>query len=243
MQAGIPLHLAQPYTSEIIFFQDARLGKPDGLQAPGEFKLGMVKTSRHLLSTSAEFNWEQSRNARMYRVVVAQTPQFNEIIAQDVSATPSIALAKLPPSRQLFWKVEAISRGGTTVNTGSSGTFTTPEVLATNVSFASDLQWTKATAGAQNPVRRDQNLHGKTIKFNGQPVEKGLWTHAFNDNSPADIVFDLSDRKFAVFKASVGLDDLGEKGSVQFMVLVDGQKKAESPVMRPKKIHSLGREC
>ena len=69
--------------------------------------------------------------------------------------------------------------------------------------------------------------------------EKGLWTHAFNDQTPADIVFDLSGQKFEVFKASVGLDDLGERGSVQFQVLVDGQKKAESPVMRPKKVHAL----
>jgi endo-alpha-N-acetylgalactosaminidase len=66
-----------------------------------------------------------------------------------------------------------------------------------------------------------------------------LWTHSFNDSTPADILFDIADRKYAVFKATVGLDDLGERGSVQFQVLVDGQKKAESPVMRPKKTHEL----
>jgi len=32
---------------------------------------------------------------------------------------------------------------------------------------------------------------------------------------------------------------VGEKGSVQFQVLVDGQKKAESPIMLPKKVHEL----
>ena len=148
-------------------------------------------------------------------------------------------LAKLPPSRKLHWKVEAISHGGSRANSGPSGTFTTPDILARGVTFASDMQWINATAGASNPVRRDKNLNGQTIKINGKPVEKGLWTHAFNDNTPADIVFDLKERKFAVFKASVGLDDLGEKGSVQFQVIVDGQTKATSPIMLPKKMHDL----
>ena len=35
------------------------------------------------------------------------------------------------------------------------------------------------------------------------------------------------------------MDDLGEKGSVQFQVLVDGQKKAESPIMFPKKVQDI----
>jgi hypothetical protein len=48
-----------------------------------------------------------------------------------------------------------------------------------------------------------------------------------------------SKAKYSTFKATVGLDDLGEHGSVQFQVLVDGVKKAESPVMLPKKAHEL----
>ncbi|MCY3022074.1 MAG: NPCBM/NEW2 domain-containing protein, partial [Planctomycetota bacterium] len=32
---------------------------------------------------------------------------------------------------------------------------------------------------------------------------------------------------------------LGEKGSVQFQVLVDGQKKAETPVLRPRETRPL----
>ena len=82
-------------------------------------------------------------------------------------------------------------------------------------------------------------LSGKPVQINGKRMEKALWTHAFNDATPADIVFDIDGRGFAVFKATVGLDDLGEKGSVQFQVLVDGQHKAESPLMLPRKSHEL----
>jgi alpha-glucosidase len=68
---------------------------------------------------------------------------------------------------------------------------------------------------------------------------KGLWTHSFNDQTPADIVYDIASTNFVVFKARVGLDDLGDQGSVQFQVLVDGQVKAESPVLHPRQVHSL----
>jgi hypothetical protein len=122
---------------------------------------------------------------------------------------------------------------------GSAGTFATPDLAFRGVAFASDLPWVRAAAGADNPVRRDRNLKEKPLAIGGNPVEKGLWTHAFNDGTPADVVFDVSKASFAAFKAAVGLDDLGEKGSVQFQVLVDGEKKAESPVLKPRKIHSL----
>jgi hypothetical protein len=239
MQAGVTLKLPHPLASEIIFIQDSTLGKPDLTEAPGEFNLKSTKTSSQLVSTSAELTWDPSPNARMYRVLVSESPNLTNVIAQEAATTPSLLVAKLPPSRQLYWKVEAISRGGTTANSGPSGTFTTPESLAPGVTFASDMQWTQAKSGADTQVRRDGNLQNKTIKINGKPIDKGLWIHAFNDNSPAEIIFDLRGKKFATFKASIGLDDLGEKGSVQFQVLVDGQKKAESPVMRPKKSQSL----
>jgi hypothetical protein len=239
MQACLTLRLPQPNTSEIIFFQDAVLGKPKGLETPGNFALKSVKTKSGLISASAEFSWEPSRHARMYRVLVGETPLLSEIIAQEISAAPSVTLPKLPPGRTLYWKVEAIAQGGTTASRGPSGRFDTPESRARGITFASDLPWTKARAGAETKVERDHNLRGQPLRINRQPFEKGMWTHSFNDNSPADTVFDLRGRKFAVFKATVGLDDLGEKGSVQFQVLVDGQKVAESPVMLPKKTHLL----
>jgi len=88
-------------------------------------------------------------------------------------------------------------------------------------------------------VHRDNNLNGQPLAINGKLYQKGLWTHAFDDQTPADTVFDISGRNDSTFKATVGLDDLGTRGSVQFQVLVDGVKKAESPVMLPKKTHVL----
>jgi hypothetical protein len=239
MQIGLTIRLPRPHTSDIIFIQDAALGKPRGLQEPTAFSLKSVKTTSHLLTVSAELNWEASKHARCYNVTVAETPELTPAIAYEVSTTPSILLPNLPGSRTFYWRVDALSRGGSRINDQPSGTFTTPAILSRDVAFASDMQWTKATVGADNPVRRDKNLNGQTLKINGQPFGKGLWTHPFNDTTPADIVFDVRGKKFAVFKASVGLDDLGTQGSVQFQVLADGQKKAESPIMLPRNVHDL----
>lgn len=71
-------------------------------------------------------------------------------------------------------KVQAISHGGARDNAGPVGTFTTPDIIAKDISFASDLKWTDATVGADNPVRRDVNLHNKSIRINGKLFEKGL---------------------------------------------------------------------
>ena len=99
------------------------------------------------------------------------------------------------------------------------------------VTYASDLKWTKATAGAET-VLADQNYKKQPLGIAGQKIPKGIWTHAFQDGSPADTVIDLHGRNFVAFRALVGLDELGEPGSIQFQVLVDGKLKAETPVLR-----------
>lgn len=239
MRMGLPVHLPQPFTSDLIFVQDVSQGAPPDLRKPGEFSLKPARCSGQLFSTSAELSWETSLNARRYRVTVAETADFAKVVAHEMVAATTVSVPRLPPAHEYFWKVEAIAAGGSQLNRASSGHFTTPDIVATGVVFASDTRWTKATCGAGNPVRRDRNLKENNLKMNGKLIEKGLWTHAFNDTTPADIVFDLRDAQLATFKASVGLEDLGERGSVQFEVFVDGQKKAESPIMRPRQVHDL----
>jgi hypothetical protein len=239
MQAGLRLVLPQPFTSDIVFFQEESLGRPGGLEEPGAFSLKPAKTSVRRLSVSAELDWEPGANARLYRVTVGETPDLASPLAFETVARPPVRIPRLPASRTLYWKVDAASRGGSRAHGGPAGTFATPDLAFRGVAFASDLPWVRAAAGADNPVRRDRNLKEKPLAIGGNPVEKGLWTHAFNDGTPADVVFDVRKASFAAFKAAVGLDDLGEKGSVQFQVLVDGEKKAESPVLKPRKIHSL----
>ena len=99
------------------------------------------------------------------------------------------------------------------------------------VSYASDLKWTKASAGAET-VLVDQNYKKQPLNIGGQKIPRGIWTHAFQDDSPADTVIDLQGHNFVAFRALVGLDELGGSGSIQFQVLVDGKLKAETPVLR-----------
>ena len=192
-----------------------------------------------LFSVTATLTWIPSDKARSYRVSVSESAEFTHTVAMEMAATPSLRLSDLPPARNLYWKVEAISRGGTRLNSGGPGTFATPERATEGVDFASDLEWRTATAGADNSAHRDTNLNGQPLTINGKRYRKGLWTHAFNDSTPADIVIDISTGKYATFKATVGLDDLGAQGSVQFQILVDGVKQAESPVMQPRQTYEL----
>ena len=47
-------------------------------------------------------------------------------------------------------------------------------------------------------MHRDTNLNGQPLAINGKPYPKGLWTHAFNDQTPADIVFDIAGRNYSI---------------------------------------------
>jgi len=134
--------------------------------------------------------------------------------------------------------VEAISWGGKRWNTGEPGSFTTPELKELRgITFVSDIQWVKATAGAKNIVHRDETYSGKTISIAGKAYPRGIWTPSFNDATPADMVIDISNRSFGAFVADVGIEDAAGGGSVQFQVLVDGQVGSESLVMRPGGVH------
>ena len=117
-------------------------------------------------------------------------------------------------------------------NAGGSGTFNTGAVTK-GVTFASDMEWTQATGN--DTVRRDKQpltVHWKTYP-------KGLCIPLpSKDQTPADIVFDISGKHFAKFKATVGLETWAP-GSVQYQVLVDGAPKAESPVLKDQMTHDF----
>jgi len=237
---GLDLTLPQTYTSDLIYVQDASLGKPEGLEAPGAFRLGSVRTNSDPFTASAELSWQPSVHARTYRLVIAETPDCAKPLIEKTSVTPRAACSKLPPGRKLCWRVEALSWGGRRWNEGGPSSFTAPAVAPlSGITFVSDIQWVKAIAGAGNEVHRDTNYYGKTISIAGKPYPKGLWTHSFNDNTPADVVIDISHHQFAAFAADAGVEDAAGGGSVQFQVLVDGALKAESPVMRPGAIHAF----
>lgn len=231
MSSGLTVTLPQPFSSDIVFLQDETVGKPDELVAPGEFELISATPEVELFSVSATLAWTPSDNARHYRVTVSESADFAQAVVVEMAATTSFRLSDLPPARPLYWKVEAISRGGTRLNAGGPGTFTTPERATKGVVFASDVEWKTATVGSDS-VHRDSNINGQPLTINGKRFQKGLWTHAFNDSTPAEFVFDVSSGKYSTFKATVGVEDAGTQGSVQFQILVDGVKQAETPVLR-----------
>jgi hypothetical protein len=94
--------------------------------------------------------------------------------------------------------------------------------------FASDMPWVRSTCGyGRTDAARDPRPFGRDLA--GLPYTNGIGTHAFEGNTPADVVLDVAGHKFAAFKAQVGLLD---NGSVQFQVLADGKVKQQTPVMR-----------
>lgn len=81
-----------------------------------------------------------------------------------------------------------------------------------------DLAW---------PYQRDRNVTGGRLRSGGQMFLKGLGVH-----SAARLVYSLEGRAVR-FEALAGIDDSTQgAGSVVFRVLVDGQERFTSPVLR-----------
>ena len=81
-----------------------------------------------------------------------------------------------------------------------------------------DLPW---------PYQADRNVTGGLLRCGGRLYLKGLGVH-----SAARLVYTL-DQLYKRFDAELGIDDsTGGQGSVQFHVLVDGQEKFTSPILR-----------
>jgi len=240
MDEGLRIRLPSRFTSDLIFIQEAaRHGVPT-LAAPGEFSLNAAETDSSLFRTSARLSWQPSADATKYWLVVAKDAAFRERVVERFAHVPSATIPSLPPATDLYWKVESIGPGARRENRGGATPFRTPPARAAKgIAFVSDLKWVRATAGAENPVRRDRNYYDKPIAINGREYEKGVWTHAFPDTTPADIVVRLDECAFGMFAADVGVDDAAGGGSLLFQVWLDGRLAAESPVMGPRGVHPM----
>jgi alpha-galactosidase len=239
MNKGVVLRIPGPRASEIICVRDESQGKPGDLRPPGNFNLKKVQTSADLFATSVQLDWEPSARAKRYRVLISETVDFAKLLAEQGTTETTANIGGLPEGKQLYGKVEAYSKGSWVNNDDGHWQFTAPALLSRKgITFACDLQWTKATVGAEQQVHRETNLKGNPIMIDGKNYPKSLWTHSFNDKTPADIVFQTNG-KFATFEATVGIDDLGEHGSVQFQVLADGEQKLQTPVIRPKQTRAI----
>ncbi|WP_419992391.1 endo-alpha-N-acetylgalactosaminidase family protein [Streptomyces boninensis] len=102
----------------------------------------------------------------------------------------------------------------------------------TTDTWVSDTDWVTAENGWGPPEKdtsngEDGSGDGTPISIGGTAYEKGLGTHA-----PADITYYLGGN-CEKLTAQVGVDDAQKTaGSVQFSVLADGKKVAESPVLK-----------
>ncbi len=106
----------------------------------------------------------------------------------------------------------------------------TPSV-AGPVTYLSDLEWIDSSNG-WGDVERDMSNgekasgDGITITLNGQTFERGLGVHA-----PSTVRLDL-DGECTAFLADVGVDDeVGDRGTVLFRVVGDGQELFVSGVV------------
>ncbi|HPO13760.1 MAG TPA: NPCBM/NEW2 domain-containing protein [Candidatus Hydrogenedentes bacterium] len=233
MHKGLQITLPQKYSSDLIFMQDDELGKPEGLDVPEAFSLGEAAVTSDPFTVTVKLNWTQSKNAHSYRITIADNSAFEKPLVEKQVSGLSLSINTLPAEKTYYWKAEAIGWGGRTPQQGPSGTFTTPALQKLEgIVFVSDMEWAEATAGADNTVHRDTNYSEKEIHIAGKAYPKGVWTHAFNDTTPADLVLDIAGKGFGQFSATAGPEDSSGNGTVQFQVLVDGDLKAESPVLR-----------
>ncbi len=236
--AGLTVRLPERYSSDLISIEEEDPARPRSLEPPGEFLRREPAVKGDGFEAEAALSWEPSAGARSYRVAVSPDPDFREVLLERTVLLTSLALAGLPPGREFHFQVRANSHGGSRPASGGPSSFRTPEKKELRgISFASDLPWARWSAGAGNSVHRDTNYHGKTLAIAGKRYPKGLWTHSFDDGSPADVVIDIAGKGFSAFAADAGVEDSAGGGSLQFEVLVDGASRARSPVLRRGAVH------
>ncbi|MQA25924.1 MAG: DUF5110 domain-containing protein [Micromonosporaceae bacterium] len=97
--------------------------------------------------------------------------------------------------------------------------------------YVSDLEWIEATNG-WGPVERDRSNNesaggdGNPITLDGVVYDKGIGAHAVSN-----VKVNLGGN-CTRFAAKVGVDDeMADRGSIQFTVLVDGEAKYTSPIL------------
>jgi len=238
MDEGLVLSLPARYSSDLVYVQDAAAGPAPDLSPPGAFRILPTKTDSSAFSASAKLRWTASPNARSYRLRVARNPELATPMVDTIRILTETTLEDLPAGQPLWWCVSAIGWGGR--RDGQIVRLDVPPVTPLpGVAFLSDMEWAKATAGAGNPVRRDRNYYDRPLAIGGRKYPKGLWTHAFDNATPADVVIDIGGKGYGAFVADVGLDDRSGGGSVQFAVWVDDKVAAESPNLTPRQMHRI----
>lgn len=231
MEKGIHIDLLARYTSDLIHLQDASLPMPASWGKPGELKLLAPAIDSDPAGASATLHWSPSQGARAYQVTVSM---LDKPVVEKIVYEPTYRIENAPQGSEVVWAVQAFRWGG--YSPVQEGQFKVPKAKPWPGVFVSDLPWIKAEAGSDR-VHKDENYAGKRLSLGGKPYLRGIWTHAFNDGRPADIVVDIAGKGFGTFAADAGLDDSSGGGSIQFQILIDGKVSAQSANMKSGQVH------
>jgi hypothetical protein len=234
MDQGFSVSLPERYTSDLIYIQESTLAKPLGWGEPAENLSDDAVSGNDYYGSWTDLVWRPGNGARSFRVTLSARSDLSEPFLQTIIHEPKISFKNVPPGRAAYWRVDSLGWGGTRI--GAVRKFPWRKPVAWAGAFVSDLPWVKAEAGS-GIVHRDVNYAAKPLSVSGKVFPKGVWTHAFQDGRPADVVVDIAGKGFGTFVSDAGVDDAAGGGSVQFQVLVDEKLVAESPVMRPGGIY------
>lgn len=115
MRDGLPIRLPSRYTSELVHLQTADGPKPKFWSTPGQVSLNPVTVGTGSGSPT-NFAWRRTTGARCYRVLVSSSPDLSQPVLEKVVYEPTLCLPDLPLGRELYWRVEAVGWGGSSVS-------------------------------------------------------------------------------------------------------------------------------
>lgn len=161
-----------------------------------------------------------------------------------VSSKTSPTHSNVPPSKSVetTWEITAPSSvepnqydltlsasfvwsGNNTTSVQSEGSLTVPPEPPTGDTHLSNHQWVSATIG-WGEIGLDESVGNNPLTIGGTTYEQGIGTH-----SRSEIRYYLAGN-MSQFVADVGVDDeVGDRGSVRFRVLGDGEVLTETDVL------------
>ncbi|WP_455537756.1 NPCBM/NEW2 domain-containing protein [Terrisporobacter sp.] len=116
---------------------------------------------------------------------------------------------------------------------GSENTSKTEVKVVSQIDYLSDLA-PKSVKNGWGTMRKDKSIDNDTIGLTRKggivTYAKGLGVHA-----PSEMVYDLEDNNYEYFESYIGVDQFmkdSPNSSIVFKVLVDGQEKYNSGLMR-----------
>lgn len=236
MDKGLTLRLPNRFSSDLIHIRKAERPSSD-YKLPSEVPEMRAASTGDIYGTTSTVDWMPVAAARSYRLVVSAHADLSSPIVDKVLYAPHWSGANLPSGARMYVSIEPLNWGGAGPAHMTKLVVADPQPWGGE--FVSRMAWVSSRVGVPEGAHRDVNHYGNPLAINGKVYARGIWTHSFNDGSPADIVISLEGKEFGMFASDVGLDDASGGGSVQFQVWADGVLLAETPILHPREIVHL----